>query len=178
MTNLAGALMTFATFAESSDVPEYQHANPSECFGQLSTLLRRLLESAVPTNYVSLPLRQTEASLYATALDEDRYLAAPQVYLAVSAAVKPDELIRRVPQLLKVSSADRIESLIRRALPGVQLRYTPEPPSAIPLKLNYRYFALERSGEDWDAIRLSRHLAAYVPGELPDPDMELVILTS
>lgn len=176
MIDLAGALMTFATFAQSSDIPEYQHANPSECFGQLSTLLRRLLESAVPTNYVSLPLRQTEASLYATALDEDRYLTAPHVYLAISAGAKPDELIRRVPQLLKVSSADRIESLIRRALPGVQLRYTPDPPSAIPLKLNYRYFALERSGEDWDAIRLSRHLAVYVPAELPDPEMELVLL--
>lgn len=176
MTDLAGALMTFATGAQSTDVPEYQHNNLSECFGQLSILLRRLLESAVPTNYVSLPLRQTEASLYATALDEDRYLAAPHVYLAISAGVKPDELIRKVPQLLKVSSADRIDSLIRRALPGVQLRYTPEPPSAIPLKLNYRYFALERSGEDWDAIRLSRHLAAYVPAELPDPEMELVLL--
>jgi type VI secretion system protein ImpJ len=176
MTDLAGALMTFATFAQSSDIPEYQHAALSECLGQLSLLLRRLLESAVPTNYVSLPLRQTEASLYATALDEDRYLAAPHVYLAISAAVKPDELIRKVPQLLKVSSADRIDSLIRRALPGVQLRHTPEPPSAIPLKLNYRYFALERSGEDWDAIRLSRHLAAYVPAELPDPEMELVLL--
>lgn len=176
MIDLAGALTTFATFAQSSDVPEYQHADPSECFGQLSILLRRLLESAVPTNYVSLPLRQTEASLYATALDDDRYLAAPHVYLAISAGVKPDELIRRVPQLLKVSSADRIESLIRRALSGVQLRYTPEPPSSIPLKLNYRYFALERSGEDWDAIRLSRHLAVYVPAELPDPEMELVLL--
>jgi type VI secretion system protein ImpJ len=176
MTDLAGALMTFATFAQSSDIPEYQHANPSDCFGQLSTLLRRLLESAVPTNYVSLPLRQTEASLYATALDEDRYLAAPHVFLAISAAAKPDELIRQVPRLLKVSSADRIDSLIRRALPGVQLRYVPDPPSSIPLKLKYRYFALERSGEDWDAIRLSRHLAVYVPAELPDPEMELVLL--
>jgi len=176
MIDLAGALMTFATFAQSSDLPEYQHTNLSDCFGQLGVLLRRLLETAVPTNYVSLPLRQTEASLYATALDEDRYLAAPHVYLAISAGVKPDELIRRVPQLLKVSSADRIDSLIRRALPGVQLRYTPEPPSAIPLKLNFRYFALERSGEDWDAIRLSRHLAAYVPAELPDPELELVLL--
>ena len=176
MRDLAGALTTFATIAQSSELPEYQHANLSECFGQLSELLRRLIDLAVPRNFVSLPLRQTEASLYATALDQDAYLAAPQVYLAISAAVKPEELIRRVPQLLKVSSADRIDSLIRRALPGVQLRYTPEPPSAIPLKLNYRYFALERSGEDWDAIRLSRHLATYVPAELPDPELELVLL--
>ena len=176
MIDLAGALMTFATFAQPSDLPEYQHTNLSDCFDKLGTLLRRLLESAVPTKYVSLPLRRTEASLYATALDEDRYLTAPHAFLAIRATVKPDELIRRVPQLLKVSSADRIEGLIRRALPGVQLRYTPEPPSAIPLKLDHRYFALERSGEDWDAIRLSRHLAVYVPADLPGAELELVLL--
>ena len=176
MADLAGALMTFATFAQSSDIPEYAHANPSDCFGQLSTLLPRLINAAVPTQYVSLPLRQTDASTYATALDEDRYLAAPHAFLAVSAALKPEELIGQVPRLLKVSSADRIDSLMRRALPGVPLRYVADPPSAIPLKLKYRYFELERSGEHWDAIRLSRHLAVFAPAELPDPEMELVLL--
>jgi len=176
MIDLAGALMTFATFAQPSDLPEYEHTNLSDCFNQLGVLLRRLLVDAVPKNYVSIPLRQTDASVYATALDEDRYLTAPNAFLAIRADVKPEELIRRVPQLLKVSSADRIEALYRRALPGVQLRYTPEPPSAIPIKLDHRYFALERSGEHWDAIRLSRHLAVYVPGDLPGAELELVLL--
>jgi len=84
--------------------------------------------------------------------------------------------MRRVPQLLKVSSVDRIEGLVRRALPGVALRHVADPPSAIPLRLDYQYFALERAGEDWDSIRLSRHLAAYVPGDLPDPELELLVL--
>jgi type VI secretion system protein ImpJ len=176
MIDLAGALMTFATFAQASDIPEYEHTNLSDCFGQLGALVRRLIEGAIPKNYISLPLRKTDPTLHATALDEDRYLTAPHAFLAIRANVKPDELILRVPKLLKVSSADRIEGLIRGALRGVQLRYTPQPPSAIPLKLDHRYFALERSGEDWDAIRLSRHLAVYVPGELPGAELELVLL--
>jgi type VI secretion system protein ImpJ len=176
MIDLAGALMTFADDTQPADLPPYDHLDLTGCFGRLDELVRRLLESVVPARYVSLPLRGTEPSLYATALDEDRYFDAAQVYLAIGAAVSPGDIMRRVPQLLKVSSADRIEGLIRRALPGVVLRHVAEPPSAIPMRLNFQYFALERTGEDWDAIRLSRHLAAYVPGDLPQPELELVIL--
>jgi type VI secretion system protein ImpJ len=176
MIDLAGALMTFATTRQPADLPAYDHMDLSGCLGLLDAVLSELLEAAVPARYISLPLRRTEQSLYATALDEDRYFNAPQIYLAVSGGSKPADLMRRVPQLLKVSSADRIEGLIRRALPGVVLRHVPDPPAAIPLRLDYQYFALERAGEDWDSIRLSRHLAAYVPADLPDPELELLIL--
>jgi type VI secretion system protein ImpJ len=176
MIDLAGALMTFSGDTQPADLPAYEHLDLTTCFGRLDALLRHLLEAVVPSRHVSLPLRSTEPSLYATALDEDRYFDAPHIYLAVAAAMKPDEVMRRVPQLLKVSSADRIEGLIRRALPGVRLLHTPEPPAGIPLRLNLQYFALERVGEDWDAIRMSRHLAAYVPADVPQPELELVIL--
>jgi type VI secretion system protein ImpJ len=176
LLELAGTLMTFAQTAHPRDLPAYDHNDLTGCFTRLDATVRELLETAVPSNHVSLPLRRTEPSVYATALDQDRYFSAPQMYLAIAAGVKQDELVRRVPHLLKVSSADQLERLIRRALPGVALTHIPSPPSAIPIKLNYQYFALERSGEDWDAIRLSRHLAVYVPADLPDPELELVIL--
>jgi type VI secretion system protein ImpJ len=176
LLDLAGGLLTFATDVQPADLPEYDHVELTACFTRLDAILRRLLDVVVPSRYASLPLRDTAPSLYATALDEDRYFNAPQIYLAVAAAAKPDELMRRVPQLLKVSSADRIEGLIRRALPGVALRHVPEPPAAIPLRLNFQYFALDCAGEDWDAIRLSRHLAAYVPAELPQAELELLVV--
>jgi type VI secretion system protein ImpJ len=178
MSELAGSLTTFAGEVQAGAVPAYDHLDLTGCFGRLDALLHPLLEAAVPQKCVTLPLRRTEASVFAVALDEDRYFAAPELYLAVAAAGRPEEVIRRVPQLLKISSADRIEGLMRRALPGVALRHVPDPPAAVPLKLNYHYFAVERSGEDWDAIRLSRHLAAYVPADLPEPQLEAVILLS
>lgn len=178
MSDLAGALTTFATTHQPGDLPSYDHLDLTTSIGTLDVMLRELLEAAVPARYVSLPLKRTEPSVYAVALDEDRYFAAPQMFLAVASATKTADVMRRVSHLLKVSSADRIEGLIRRALPGVALRHVPDPPSAIPLRLDFQYFALERSGEDWDSIRLSRHLAAYVPAELPEPELELVILLS
>ena len=51
-----------------------------------------------------------------------------------------------------------------------------QPPSAIPVKLNYQYFSLSQSGVAWEAIGRARNLAAYVPGDLPNPQLELIIL--
>jgi type VI secretion system protein ImpJ len=123
-------------------------------------------------------LRRTDATTFATAIDQERYFAAPVWYLAVGVGARSEDLARKGPQLLKVSSAEHLERLIRRALPGLGLMHVPVPPSSIPLKLNYQYFQLERTGEDWDAVRLSRHLAVYVPAELPDARLELVVLLS
>ena len=51
-----------------------------------------------------------------------------------------------MPYLLKVCSANHIEHLVRRALPGVPLTHAPRPPTAIPVKVNYQYFSLSQSG--------------------------------
>jgi type VI secretion system protein ImpJ len=176
MLELAGTLMTFAQSAHPRDLPVYDHGELTTCFHKLDDMVRELLETAVPANHISLPLKRTEKGLYATAIDQDRYFAAPQMFIAIRSSIKQDELIRKVPQILKVSSADQIESLIRRALPGVSLTHSPSPPSAVPIKSNYQYFQLDRRGEDWDSIRSSRHLAVYVPADIPEPEMELVIL--
>jgi type VI secretion system protein ImpJ len=61
-------------------------------------------------------------------------------------------------------------------LPGVPLTYVASPPGAIPVKLNYQYFSLSQSGVAWEAVQRSRNLAAYVPAELPNPQLELIIL--
>jgi type VI secretion system protein ImpJ len=142
----------------------------------LDAQVRELLETVVPSNHASLPLRLTEPSVYAAAIDQDRYLQAAQAYLAISAELKPEELIRKVPQLLKISSADQLDRLIKRALAGVGLSHVANPPSALPVRLDYQYFALDLKGPDWDAIRVARNLAAYVPSDLPNPRLELVLL--
>jgi type VI secretion system protein ImpJ len=176
MLALAGSLTTFSLKHHPRDLPAYDHADLGECFTRLDGQLRELLETVVPANHATLPLRQTQPSIFATAIDQDRYFAAPQIFLAVSAEVKQDELLRKAPQLLKISSADQIDRLIRQALPGVRFQHVPHPPSALPVKLNYQYFALDRSGPDWDAIRLNRNLAVYAPSDFPNPQFELVVI--
>jgi type VI secretion system protein ImpJ len=176
MLSLAGALTTFSSTIQPRLLPSYDHENLSVCFTDLDEKLRHLLETVVPSNCVSLPLRLVQPLIYATAIDQDRYFDAPQIYLAVSADSNQGDLLRKTPQLVKISSHSGIERLIRQALPGVGLTYVANPPSAIPVKLSHHYFLLEKSGKEWESVVRARNLAAYVPTEVPDPQMELVLL--
>jgi len=58
----------------------------------------------------------------------------------------------------------------------VPLAHVITPPNAIPVKLNYQYFALNQSGGSWEAVVRARNLAAYVPSDFPNPQLELVIV--
>jgi type VI secretion system protein ImpJ len=176
MLALAGALTTFSTAVHPRDLPPYQHDDLGACFTALDEKLRLLLETVAPSNFVALPLKLVQPSIYATSIDHDKYLNNTRMYLAVAAETNPAEIVGRAPQIVKVCSASHIEHLVRQALPGVTLTYLPAPPSAIPVKLNYQYFSLNQSGPAWEAIARARNLAAYVPGDLPNPRLELIIL--
>lgn len=176
MLQLAGALTTFSLTIHPRDLPAYDHDNLSFCFSDLDEKLRLLLETVVPSNFVSLPLKLIKASLYGTSISDDKYLSNTRMYLAINAEVNQAELITRTPQLIKVCSATHIEHLVRQALPGVALTHVAVPPSSIPVKLNYQYFSLTPGGVAWEAITRSRNLAVYVPGDLPNPQLELLIL--
>jgi len=46
----------------------------------------------------------------------------------------------------------------------------------VPVKSDFEYFSLDQNGLAWESVRRARNLAAYVPSELPNPELELVIL--
>lgn len=176
MLDLAGALTTFAVKIHPRDLPAYDHDDLGACFGGLDEKLRLLLDTVVPSNFVSLPLKQIQTSIYAASIDRDEYLSNTRMYLALSAQTTQADLIARAPHLAKICSADYIDHLVQKALPGVPLTHVQAPPGAIPVKLNYQYFSLAQSGGPWQAIVRARNIAVYVPGDFPNPQMELIIL--
>ncbi|HEX4808221.1 MAG TPA: type VI secretion system baseplate subunit TssK [Bryobacteraceae bacterium] len=176
MNALAGSLTTFSTKILPRDLPIYDHRNLGSCLGDLDDKLRYLLETVIPSNFVALPLRFTQISIYATPINDDKYLQNTKMYLAVNAEMPEGELIAKAPQLIKPCSANHLEHLVRNALPGLQMRHMPNPPTAIPVKLNYQYFSLNQSGAAWEAILRSRTFATYVPADFPNPQIELIIV--
>jgi len=176
MLSLAGALSTFSSTIHPRDLPLYDHDDLGACFSALDEKLRTLLDTVVPANFVSLPLKLVQPFVYATAIDNEKYLVNTQMYLAMSAETTQAEIVGKAPQLVKIASIDRIQHVVRYALPGVPMTYAPSPPGAIPIKLNYQYFSLSKSGEQWEGIQRARNFAAFVPGDLPNPQLELIIL--
>jgi type VI secretion system protein ImpJ len=174
MLALAGGLTTFAPAAQT--LPAYDHAQLGPRFAALEARLLELLDTAVPENAVSVALRAVRPGVLAAAV-EATWLAAPAWFLAVSAPLGQSELVARVVHGCKAGSADVVDTLIRQALPGLALTHVPQPPGAVPVKLDFQYFALGRDGSAWDAVTRARNLAVYVPAEMPaDVRVELVVV--
>lgn len=176
MLRLAGALATFSLEAHPENLPDYDHNDLGRCFSLLDQNIRDLMETVIPSKFVAVPLEFRDRFIWGGTVTEDQYFHDSQFYLAVSAKIGLDDIIRKVPQLVKISSQDDIQRLIRNALPGLPLRHIPVPPSAIPIKLDNQYFALNQGGELWNAMMLSRQIAVHVPGEIVEPRMELLIV--
>ena len=85
MLSLAGGLTTFSLNIHPRDLPQYDHDELETCFTDLDEKLRTLLETVVPSNFVSLPLKLVQPSIYATAISDDKYLRNTRMYLAVNA---------------------------------------------------------------------------------------------
>jgi type VI secretion system protein ImpJ len=176
MLRLAGALSTFSLEAHPENLPDYDHNDLGRSFTLLDQNIRDLMETVIPSKFVSVALEVRDRFVWGGTVTEDQYFRDSQFYLAVSAKMGVDDIIRKVPQLVKVSSQDDIQRLIRNALPGLPLRHIPVPPAAIPIKLDNQYFALNQGGELWNAMMLSRQIAVHVPGEIVEPKMELLIV--
>jgi type VI secretion system protein ImpJ len=176
MLRLAGALSTFSLEARPENLPDYDHNDLGRCFTLLDQNIRDLMETVIPSKFVAVPLESRDRFVWGGTVTEDLYFRDSQFYLAVSAKMGVDDVIRRVPQLVKISSQDDIQRLVRNALPGLTLRHVPVPPAAIPMRLDNQYFVLNQGGPMWDAIKLSRQIAVHVPGEIVEPKMEILIV--
>lgn len=176
MLRLAGALSTFSLEAHPENLPDYDHNDLGRCFTLLDEKVRDLMETVIPSKFVSVSLEVKDRFIWGGSVTEDQYFRDSQFFLAVSAKMGVDDIIRKVPQLIKISAQDDIQRIIRNALPGLTLRHTPVPPPAIPMKLDNQYFALNQGGELWNAIMLSRQIAVHAPGEIMEPKMELLIV--
>ena len=166
----------FSCKDQARDLPLYDHEKLGLCFTNLDETLRELLETVVPSNFVSLPLKPLKPSIFSTNIEDDRYLSGTKLDLAVTSPINAADVIKKAPQLIKLCSAAQIEQLVRMALPGIQLSYAAKPPAPLPVKLNYQYFSLNQAGAAWESVARGRSLAAFVPGDIPEPELELLIL--
>jgi type VI secretion system protein ImpJ len=176
MLRLAGALSTFAFEAHSRDLPEYDHDNLGLCFTELDLRIRDLLETVLPSKCIPIPLVLTDKLVWSGSVPDDQYLKNSQFFLSVSARLAVEEIIGKFPRLAKVSSPAEIQRLVRNSLPGISMRHAPSPPAAIPLKLDNQYFSLSQSGALWEGVTQSRTVSVFVPSEIADPKMELLIV--
>jgi type VI secretion system protein ImpJ len=59
---------------------------------------------------------------------------------------------------------------------GLSLTHLPAPPPAIPVRVETQYFGVSRDGPFWDHIVQTHRVGIYVPGEVTDAELELLVI--
>ena len=176
MLRLAGALSTFSLDARSHDLPDYDHNELGFCFRALDDRISNLIETVIPSKCISIPLRPVDNNVLAGTVINDDYFKGSQFFLAVSARMGVDDIIKKTAQLVKITSAEEIQNHVRLALPGITLRHMPSPPPAIPFKLENQYFSLNQSGRLWERITQSKTFGVFLPPDVVDANVELLVV--
>lgn len=176
LARLGGALCSFALDSHPRSLPLYDHEALGDCLHALDLHIRTHLETIIPTNCVSIPLRKTADYFYEGDVADARCLGRSRWILAVRSGIGEVEVIARTPQLVKVCSLAFVPELVKRALPGMALTHLQVPPSAIAVQHETQYFAIDRVGPCWDHLAKTKRVGVYAPGELGDPQLELFVV--
>ncbi len=176
ISRLGGALCTFSLDSNPRSLPAYNHADPGPGFAALEEHILRHLEIIVPAQAIVIPLKQGARYFYEGDIRDQRCLGPSRWMLGIRSQVGEADLISRTLQLVKVCSAQFVPELVKRALPGLKLDHRQVPSAAIAAKVDSQYFVIARSGPCWEHILQKRKVGVYVPGELPSPELELIVL--
>ncbi|MGD8276366.1 MAG: type VI secretion system baseplate subunit TssK [Gemmatimonadota bacterium] len=178
MSRLAGALCTFSLDAHPRDLPAYDHEDLAGCFDVLDAHIRKNLEIVLPSNTVVIPLQPAGQQYFFTATVPDERCFRKDAYwhLGVRSSAKGSEIAAGVPRLAKLCSAEHIMRLVKEGLPGLSLEHVPSPPSEISPRLGSQYFRLHLEGPCWTLMAKANTAGVYLPGAIPDPELELTIV--
>ncbi len=177
MLGLAGGLMTYSRLVHLGNLPAYDHAAPGPSFLQLDGLIRDLLDTVISARYFSIALREEKPCYHIGKLDSGKIGAGATLYLAIAAAMPAMELVDAVPLRVKTGAPDDVEQCVLSAMPGVRLVHAPQVPSAIPVRPDTCYFALENRGVLYEQMLKAQSISIYVPAGIKELRLELLVVT-
>ncbi|MFC0401898.1 type VI secretion system baseplate subunit TssK [Paraburkholderia rhizosphaerae] len=174
LAQLTSALMTFSTGAQLTDVPSYDHARADEIFTRLETKIRELLDAIIPSRVVSIALTHKSATTWiGHFLDERIATHAADWYLSVSSSLPPFELVEQFARLCKIGAPDDVEHIVNSALAGIPIKPVQRVPSAIPVRLDNHYFALDADDPAHARMLAAHACQIYLPASIPDAALQL-----
>lgn len=174
LLGLAGELATFASESKRPpEFPPYRHDDLETCFGPLIERLRDYLSREYVERAIAIPIKERQFGFRIALLDDRSLLVGARFVLAAQASLDPQVLRNRFPTQVKVGPIDKIQELVKLALPGIGLRPMPTAPLEIPYHAGCDYFELDRKSEFWAQLAGGGGFGMHIGGEFPDLKLEL-----
>lgn len=184
LSQLIGELSSFSDscsclgewLEDETSPPGYLHDRLYGCFSRLRRTLTRLINGLLleENTYVRL---SCEGGIYFGDLGERQPVSGGRVLLLLHPTGATEEA-KRFCQTgdFKLASRDKIDSLIRYALPGIPLSFCEQPPHGVPHRSDFYYYLVHHDSALWRNVESRRSVAFYMP-DMPDGlDVQLVFM--
>jgi type VI secretion system protein ImpJ len=171
---LAGELATFSSDAKRApEFPPYRHDDLQASFQPVIERLRDYLSRETVERAVSIPIQERKYGFRIALVQDPSLFVNARFVLAGQAQVASQVLRNRFPTQVKIGPIDKIQELVKLALPGVALRPLPTPPLEIPYHAGFDYFELDRGNELWKPLTAGGGFGLHVGGDFPGLQLEL-----
>lgn len=177
LSQLAGALTTFSSNVNVTELPSYDHCSMEKVFTILFSSIRDILETDISAGCVQIPYSEINPATYLFSIKNPKLLQSASFFIGISAEIPEKELITLSLPRIKIASRNQLDMLIQSAMPGLPLLYVSSPPPKLSSKPGYSYFALTRNSTHWEMIKTTGTLAMYFPHKIPGLKMEMMALT-
>lgn len=151
----------------------YDHDDLQSCFDPVIKELRQSLSAVLQHSAIALSLETRNHGIWVSPISDRELLKEASFVLAVSADIAPEELRVQFPAQVKVSSVEMINSLISRALPGIELLPLGVVPRQIPFHSGFTYYSLNKRHKYWEELQHSGGIAIHIGNEFPNLALQL-----
>ncbi len=174
LAEIAGALSTFEPQREPVPVPPFNHTALAETLYPIFDRIHTLLTTVIGQQYQPIPLEQVQPGLFVAQRIDPQLLKKSQLYLIAGGDVSDSSLRKDLPAFVRISSCDRITSVVQAAIPGLEVAVDLSPPTAIPVRAENVYLRLGQKGAHWTDIVKSASIAVFQPVSPKSVTIELV----
>ncbi len=158
LRELLGELAALHPDRDEFECSPYLHDNQFLCFRELADKIRNLLRGAVAPSFLKLPFKDVGGIL--TANFSAEHFSQPNAYfLGIKTKLDPTSLARYAEDGDKFKLMP--QSLVARAIRGIELKEERHPPLELPAASDLHYFRLERanSARMWQQIQTEKTAA-------------------
>lgn len=133
--------------------PVYEHGNLRASFEPTIGALRGYLDDKLVSDVVSIPVELRQPNVYLARINDGSLIDGATFILAARAALPPEELRRKIPQMVTVAPAVRLKELVEGVVPGLTLSPLAQIPPRIPFHAGFVYFEIDRTGALWKDMK-------------------------
>lgn len=176
LSRLVGSLLSFSFDFSIQDIPAYNPNNLGETFSNLNKKLLFLLDTVIPTVLVIVDLEHIGQTRWIGHLSDSRLDETADYYLSIRANTPLYELQEKFPKLCKIGSPDDVERIIPSASNGIPLHMMQRLPSALPMRSEATYFALDKSSISFKNMIAARSCCIYSPNSFDGLNIEMYVV--